>query len=396
MRITEVEPILLRGEGHYGATTGAEEASDNADWQLLVRVATDEGLEGWADVETLAPAAVAIIAGRGMELMGFRTLADLLLGEDPMDVEAIWDRLYVGSAYYGRRGIAMHCISALDNCLWAIRAEAAGVSLARLLGGRRRDKVMAYASTLFRATPEGMAAAARDYADKGYRAVKFGWGVFGADAGRDRELVAAAREALGPDRHLMVDPGWYPAGRGETGPHRTRREALALCDWLADYGVRWVEDFIHPERIADYAAARAASAVPIAAGEQLATIWDFERYIEEGCLDVVQPDLSRCGGLTVARQVAQLAERHGLELVPHSWLTHLLTGYSLQLIATLPRAPFVEFNVSQGPLTRGIANAPFTLDADGMVTIPDTPGIGVTVDRAFIAAHRVANAEILR
>lgn len=395
MKITAVEPILLKGEGHYGATAGAEEASDNADWQLLVRVGTDEGLEGWADVETLAPAAVAIIAGKGMQLLGFRTLADLLLGQDPMDVEALWDRLYVGSAYYGRRGIAMHCISALDNSLWSIRAQAAGVSLAKLLGGRRRDRVMAYASTLFRDTPEGMAAAARDYAGKGYRAVKFGWGVFGADDGRDRELVAAAREALGPDRHLMVDPGWYPAGRGEIGPHRTRREAMALCEWLADYDVRWVEDFIHPERVADYADVRAASPVPVAAGEQLATIWDFERYLEAGCLDVVQPDLSRCGGITVARQVAQLADRHGLDLVPHSWLTHLLTGYSLQLLATLPRAPFVEFNVSQGALTKGITDNPFTLDEDGMVNIPEAPGIGVAVDRDFIAAHRVPAAEIL-
>ena len=389
MRITEVEPILLRGQQQYRATAGSDEASDSGDWQLLVRVATDEGLIGWADVETLAPAAVAIIAGQGMSVMGFRTLGDLLIGEDPREVERLWDKLYIGSAYYGRRGIAMQCISAIDNCLWSIRAQAAGVSLARLLGARRRDRVLAYASTLFRETPEAMAEAALGYVARGFRAVKFGWGVFGEDPGRDRELVAAAREALGSDRHLLVDPGWYPVGWKQPGPMRSRREAIALCEWLADYDVGWVEDFIHPERFDEYAYVRAVSPVPVAAGEQVATVWDFERFIGQGCVDVVQPDLSRCGGVTVAKKIAEMAEEAGIDLVPHSWLTHLLTGYSLQLIATLPRARFVEFNVSQSVLTRGIARASFDLASDGTVPIPDTPGIGAVVDLEFIKAHRV-------
>lgn len=390
MRITAVEPILLKGEERYGSTAGGQEATDNGDWQLLVRVATDEGLEGWADVETLAPPAVAIIAGPGMAVMGFKSLSELLIGENPLEVERLWDRLYVGSAYYGRRGIAMQCMSAIDNCLWSIRAQAAGVSLSTLLGGRRRDRVTAYASTLFRDTPEGMAAAAKGYVDLGFRAVKFGWGVFGEDPRRDRELVAAAREALGPDRDLLVDPGWYPVGWSKPGQMRSRREAIALCEWLADYNVGWVEDFIHPERFDEYAAVRAASPVPVAAGEQVATVWDFERFIREGCVDVIQPDLSRCGGLTVARRVAELAKEAGIDLVPHSWLTHLLTGYSLQLIATLPRARFLEFNVSQSGLTRGVTRGvPFRLEPDGTVLIPDGPGIGVEVDIDFVNAHRV-------
>ena len=388
MRITEVEPILLKGTQTYGATSGAEEATDNGDWQLLIRVATDQGLTGWADVETLAPAAVAIIAGQGMAVLGFKTLGELLIGENPLDVERLWDKLYVCSAYYGRRGIAMQCISAIDNALWSIRSQAAGISLARLLGGRRHDRVMAYASTLFRETPEGMKAAAQGYVDKGFHAVKFGWGIFGEDPGRDRELVAAAREALGPKRQLLVDPGWYPAGWKKPGPMRSRREAIALVEWLADYGVGWCEDFIHPERFDEYAHVRAVSPTPIAAGEQVATVWDFERFIGEGCVDVIQPDLSRCGGVSVAKRVAEMAEQAGIDLVPHSWLTHLLTGYSLQLISTLPRARFVEFNVSQSALTAGIAKASFALQADGTVPIPDVPGIGVTVDEDFIRRHR--------
>ena len=388
MKITEVEPILLRGSVAYGAGASGAEATDNGDWQLLIRVATDEGLTGWSDVETLAPAAVSIIAGEGMATVGFQTLGSLLVGENPLDVERLWDKLYVGSAYYGRRGIAMHCISALDNCLWSIRAQAAGMPLAELLGGRRRDKVMAYASTLFRSTPEGMIEAANGYIDKGYRAVKFGWGVFGQDPGRDRELVAAARQALGPDRYLMVDPGWYPTVTPNRMQPRSRADNETLCQWLGDYDVRWVEDFIHPENFDEYAAVRAASPVPVAAGEQVSTVWEFARFIESGCVDVIQPDLTRCGGLTVAKQVAQLANRAGIDLVPHSWLTHLLTGYSLQLIATLPRAHFVEFNVSQSPLTAGIAPTSLMLDAEGCIAIPAGVGIGIDVDTDFVDAHR--------
>ena len=392
MKITAVDQILLKGADTYTATSSGAEATDNGDWQLIVRVETDAGLTGWADIETLGPAAVSIIKGPGMSILGFRSLAELAIGQNPLATDRLWERLYIGSAYYGRRGIAIQCLSAIDNACWSIRAQAAGLPLSELLGGRRRDRVMAYASTLFRATPDGMAAAAQGYIDQGFRAVKFGWGVFGEDEGRDRELVAAARQVLGPNRHLLVDPGWYPAGWQDPDRWRprSRRDAIRLCTWLADYQVGWCEDFIHPDRFDEYAAVRAESPTPLAAGEQVATSWDFERFIRGACVDVVQPDLSRCGGITVAREVARLAEEAGIDLVPHSWLTHLLTGYSLQLVSTLPRAPYVEFNVSQSRLTRGIASGPFTLDADGMIAIPHTVGIGVAVDEAFINAHRVA------
>jgi L-rhamnonate dehydratase len=391
MRITNVEPILLRGAETYRATEGASEAVDNGDWQLLVKVSTDEGLTGWSDVETLAAAAAACIDGPGMSILGFRSLKELLVGEDPLgDAQELWDKLYIGTCYYGRRGVALHCISAIDNCLWSIRAQAAGVSLGELLGGRRCDRVTAYASTLFRETPEAMFAAARGYAERGFRAVKFGWGVFGEDPARDLELVAAAREALGPKRELMVDPGWYGAGWKGPWQPRTRDDNVRLCQSLAPYGVRWIEDFIHPELFDDYAAVRRTSPAPLAAGEQLSTIWDFERLIRGGCVDVVQPDLTRCGGLTVALQIARLADESGIDLVPHSWLTDLLTAYSLHLIGTRQRPVFVEFNVAQSGLTRGICGGALSLNDDGTVSIPRGIGLGVAVDDDFVAAHRAA------
>ncbi|MCI0359238.1 MAG: mandelate racemase/muconate lactonizing enzyme family protein [Planctomycetaceae bacterium] len=389
MRITNVEPILLRGEQSYVATAGAAEATDNGDWQLLVKVTTDEGLVGWSDCETLASVAMACINGPGMSVLGFRCLKDLVIGEDPLEAEQLWHKLYIGTSYFGRRGAAIHCISAIDNCLWSIRAQAAGVSLGELMGRPKIDRVRAYASTLFRETPDAMFEAARHYVERGFKAVKFGWGVFGEDPARDLELVAAARDALGPDRDLMVDPGWY--GAGWKGPWRPRTldDNIALCQSLAPYRVRWIEDFIHPELFDDYAEVRRQSPAPLAAGEQLATIWDFKRLIDGRCVDVVQPDLTRCGGLTVARQVADLADDAGIDLVPHSWLTDLLTAYSLHLVGSLARPVLVEFNVSQSALTRGVCGGALSLNSDGTVTIPRGVGLGVQVDEAFVEAHRV-------
>lgn len=394
MRITDVEAILLRGDQAYAATASGDEAVDNGDWQLLVKVSTDEGLVGWSDVETLPAAAMACIAGPGLGVLGFRSLRDLAVGLDPCDPVACWDTLFVGSSYYGRRGAAIHALSAIDNCLWSIKAQAAGVPLWQLLGRKRCDRVMAYASTLFRETPDAMVAAARSYVERGFRAVKFGWGVFGEDPGRDVELVAAARDALGPDRLLMVDPGWYGAGwKGPWRP-RTLEENVVLCERLAPFGVRWVEDFIHPEKFDEYAAVRRRSPVPLAAGEQLATPWEFARLLEQQCVNVVQPDLTRCGGLTVARQIAELAAKHTVDLVPHSWLTDLLTAYSLHLVATLEHPLLVEFNVSQSRLTRGVCGGQLRLNDDGTVTIPDGPGLGVTVDEDFVERARRAAASL--
>ncbi|GAA2756349.1 mandelate racemase/muconate lactonizing enzyme family protein [Actinopolymorpha rutila] len=389
MRITDVTPFLLRGNQTYGAHAGAAEATDQGDWLLLVRVRTDEGLEGWSDVETMGPVAARVLQGSGMSALGFRTIHEQLLGRDATDVEAIWDELYVATAYYGRRGVAMHCMSAVDNCLWSIRAQAAGVSLAQALGGRRRDRLPAYASTLFRPTPEENAAAAQRYVDLGFTGMKFGWGGFGTDPGADRDNLAALRETLGPDRALMIDPGWYveDAGRPRV---RTMTETTTMLETLGDGAPYWVEDIVHPERTEQYAVLAAEFPhLRFAAGEQQATIWELRRLVRDHGIAVVQPDLSRCGGLTVASALAPDAARAGVEIVTHSWLTDLLHAYSLHFLSTLPEARWVEFNVAQSELSAGVVNKSLTLAADGTVTVPDGAGLGVEVDLAFVEANAV-------
>jgi L-rhamnonate dehydratase len=394
MKIVDVSPFLLRGDESYGSHAGAAEATDQGDWLLLVRVSTDEGVVGWSDVETLGPVAARVISGAGMGAMGFRTLRDELIGKDPLDVERLWQELYLATAYYGRRGVAMHAISAVDNCLWSIRAQVAGVDLATALGGRRRDRIPAYASTLFRQTPEENAAAAARYVELGFGGVKFGWGGFGIDSALDRENLSAIRDALGPQRAMMTDPGWYIV-EGDRPRVRTPEQTRRMLKVLADFDPYWIEDFIHPETPAEYAHFKDEfPQLRFAAGEQLATRWDFERLIDEARIDVIQPDLSRCGGLTVARQVAMSSSAASHEIVTHSWLTDLLHAYSLHFLATLERAPWVEFNVAQSELSKGVTTSRMTLDADGTVAVPTGPGIGVQVDESFVRHAAVNQADV--
>jgi L-rhamnonate dehydratase len=369
VKISDVRPYLLRGEERYGSNAGGDEATDQGDWLLLVRV--------------------RVIKGDGMSALGFRTLDELLVGRELDDQAQIWDELFIGTAYYGRRGVAVQAISAVDNCLWSIRAQAAGVPLSALLGGARRDRLPAYASTLFRRTPDDNAAAARGYVERGFTGVKFGWGGFGTDAALDADNVAAIRDSLGADRTLMVDPGWYVSSGGRARL-RTAEETRTMLEGLTVVHPYWVEDFVHPECTDDYQMwKRAFPDLRFAAGEQQATVWELRRLVRSTGVDVVQPDLSRCGGLSVARQLVLDAEECGVELVTHSWLTDLLHSYSLHFLSTLPSATWVEFNVAQSSLTRGAVRGRLTMGSDGTVEVPSGIGIGVEVDPDFVKARAV-------
>lgn len=219
--------------------------------------------------------------------------------------------------------------------------------------------------------------------------MKFGWGNFGLDPGRDRENLAAIATALGDDRALMIDPGWYVEDAG-TPRVRSVPETRAMLHLLTELELEWVEDFVHPETPADYAAFKAEfPTLRFAAGEQHATRWDFHRLIHEGGVDVLQPDLSRCGGLTVARFLASDAEAMRRRVVTHSWLTDLLHAYSLHYLATLRRATWVEFNVAQSVLSQGVTTQRLALADDGTLAVPNGSGLGVEVDLGFVRARRV-------
>jgi L-alanine-DL-glutamate epimerase-like enolase superfamily enzyme len=384
LKITAVELFVLKSEGLYNNAQGSEEPLGPT-YMGLVKVSTDAGITGYSDMETCAGVAKACVDApkwsqeEGMEC--FDGLASLLVGENPLEVERLWYRMYRGSIYYGRRGVAIQAISAIDIALWDICGKCYGQPVHILLGGKWRDKVRAYASTLFRPTPDAMREAARTYLDEGFTAVKFGWGGFGKDERADVRLVEAAREALGDRCDLLVDTGWFV--------ERTPKEAIRLVKALAPYRPFLVEELLHPEDYDGYRQVAEAVDIPIACGEQEATEWGFRELIERGRVDVLQPDLTRCGGFTVARKIVHMAERANRLVIPHSWSSDLLTAASLHLTAFQRRAEFVEFSTSQGPLSRMLVKEPLRMQ-DGYLHVPEGPGLGVEVNDAVIEQYRVA------
>jgi L-alanine-DL-glutamate epimerase-like enolase superfamily enzyme len=384
MKIASVELFVLKSPGLYNNAAAAEEPLGPT-YMGLVKVTTDSGICGYSDMETCAGVAKACVDAprwsqeEGMEC--FDGLASLLAGENPLEVERLWYRMYRGSIYYGRRGVAIQAISAIDIALWDICGKVYGQPLCILLGGKWRDKVRAYGSTLFRPTTGAMKEAVKSYVGDGFTAVKFGWGVFGRDMSTDIKLVEAAREELGTSRDLLVDTGWFV--------ERTPKEAIQVVRALESFKPYLIEELLHPEDYDGYRQVAEAVDTRIACGEQEATEWGFEQLIERGRLDVLQPDLTRCGGFTAARKIVHMAERANRLVIPHSWSSDLLTAASLHLAAFQRRAPFVEFSTSQGPLSRQLVKEPLRME-NGFLRIPEGPGLGVEVNDEIVNQYRIA------
>ena len=197
----------------------------------------------------------------------------------------------------------------------------------------------------------------------------------------DVKLVEAAREELGPGRDLLVDTGWFV--------ERTPKEAIQVVRSLEPFQPYLIEELLHPEDYDGYRQVAEAVETRIACGEQEATEWGFQELIERGRVDVLQPDLTRCGGFTVARKIVHMAERANRLVIPHSWSSDLLTAASLHLTAFQRRAPFVEFSTSQGPLSRLLVKEPLRME-DGFLRVPEAPGLGMEVNDAVINQYRIA------
>jgi L-rhamnonate dehydratase len=367
MKITDIEVLILEGAEDYGISESDSESHGPNRTCVLV-VSTDEGVSGIAQMESQPDVIAAVVRAPGEASGSFSGLRALALGENPLEVDVLWDKLFKGSYYYGRRGAALQAISGIDIACWDIMGKWTGLPVATLLGGKRRDRVRAYASTLFRHSPEAMRDASRAYRAQGFTAVKFGWGPFGEDPEQDVALVAAAREGLGDSCELMVDAGWRP--------RRRYKEALAMVRSLEPYRPYWVEEPCFPEDYATFRRLSDAASTRIAAGEAEATIWGFYQLAEVGGVDVLQPDLSRCGGFTIARRISYLADYLNIQVCPHAWGTGILTAATLQFAVTLPGETFLEFNTSDDSISRLPLKDPLTME-DGYVALPPRSGIGV-------------------
>ncbi len=342
----------------------------------LVRIEASDGTVGWG--ECWGPVA-------GTRETVESVLAPHVLGEDPREVERLYDRLYdVGRATY-QTVVPLPAISGIDLALWDLAGKLRDEPVATLLGGRRREAARPYATGHYfpktddvESVYEKVVAEAEANADAlGAVKLKTGLSLLGYGPAEDVELVRRVREAIGPDVTVMVDANYA----------YDRTDARRVGRALEDEDVHWFEEPVVPEDIDGYARLAETLDVPVAGGE-CHTPAEFDRLFERGGLDVAQPDVCIVGGLTPARRIARRAHDHGVPLVPHVWGTSVALAASLQLIATLPTEPWLEFDRSPNPLREELSPAPFAPE-DGVVAVPDGPGLGVELDGNAIERYRV-------
>lgn len=370
MKITEVESIYLKIPDLDASKC------DGTQDTLMIRIHTDEGITGLGEVDSVPLVAKAAIDAPASHSIA-TGLRSLLIGENPLEIDRLWEKMYRGTIYFGRSGPAIHAMSGIDMALWDIAGKHAGRSVSSMLGGAYRTKLKAYASSLMPDTIEEAVRLAGQYAAEGYKAIKFGWGPIGRDAAFDERQIRAIRETVGDDVDIMIDAGlaWDLKG------------ALKMAEVYEKYGVYWLEEPLHPEDIAGYRELSDRSRLNIACGEQESGVNAFRRLIEDGHLDIIQPDLGRCGGLTEGKRIAYMAHERHKKVVPHAFKTGILVAASTHFAAAIPNGFMIEHTVSTSPLTRELVVEPITFK-DGYVHVPDRPGLGVTVDENVVNKYR--------
>jgi L-rhamnonate dehydratase len=374
VRITDVEAIVLR------QPVLDDGIADGSQDDLVIKVHTDEGVVGIGEVDSAPEAVRALVDAPGSHAIA-NSLHGLLVGEDPEDVERLWQKMYRGLIYVGRRGIALHAISGIDIALWDLKGKAAGKPVSELLGGAKRDKVRAYASMLMPDTTVETADRVGALCDDGFTAVKLGWGPLGRDPEHDVRLAAAAKDAAG-GCDVLID-----AGHGYGADART---AIGVARELERLGVFWLEEPFLPDEYEAYAELADEVDIRVASGEQDTTVWGFRELIERGRVDVVQPDVTRCGGITELLRIAELARERGVETVPHAWKSGIIKAASLHVNAVLPDALYQEYCVADTPINQTLTKERLPLDSDGFVAVPTGPGLGVELDDDVVERYRVS------
>jgi L-rhamnonate dehydratase len=340
---------------------------------LLVEIFTDDGLVGVGNAALSPPVTKQVI-----DLY----LKPLLVGENPWDVERLWQHMYRRTMAFGRKGIGMVAISALDIALWDLLGKSAKQPVYRLLGGRTKPRIPVYASRLYSVALAELEHEAKRYQQEGYRAMKlrFGWGPADGARGMQRnlELVRTVRQAVGDEIDVMADAymGW------------TLDYAKRMLPLLEPFGLRWLEEPVIPDDIHGYAALKSYGKIPIAGGEHEFTLYGFRELLEARALDYIQFDTNRVGGITQARKIAALAEAHSIPVIPHAGQMH-----NYHIVMASLNSPLAEYfpvvDVEVGNelfwyIFRGEPRA-----KDGFIDLDETPGLGLTVDEPGLEQFEV-------
>ncbi len=339
----------------------------------LVRIEADDGTVGWG--EAISQFHEASLATKLLVDQGF---APLILGQDPLEVERLWQAMCTHAYWYGVEGIAAFAISAIDMALWDLKGKLLGQPVATLLGGRVKDAIPAMGSVIF--DMQDLDWTLGEFAfmkDEGYRIVKAGWGMtpealFGQDGARDLRYLEAVRELIGVELSLVVDT---PGAKGLWDvPTAIRR----FREWER-FDLRWVEQPLPPADLEGYARLRAASlGTPVGTGEDEWSPETYKRILDAGAADVLQLDPGRCLGITGCRETVKLIENAGLKYTMHSWSGALNTAASLHVLAISASGDTLDFKPHESPMQHDLVDDPW-VQQDGLLALRDEPGLGVSI-----------------
>ena len=371
MKITKIEAIELHlPESHLGPELTVRHT-------LIVKVHTDEGIVGVGEVDS-CPSVIKATIDAPLSYNPVSGLGQLLIGENPLGIRKLNDKMYQASFYYGRRAVVIHAIGGIDIALWDIAGKYHNQPIYQLLGGAFHKKIRAYASTLFGKNGNETSEIGKKWISKGFTAVKFGWDPMGQSEKLDLELVAGARHGVGDKNDVLIDAGccWDTV------------TAIRRAKQFEDYGIFWLEEPLAQDNIEGYGKLSKVSNVPIAAGEGDAGRFAWRDLIERGGIHIAQIDLAR-NGFTEAMRIADMAEDRSLKVVNHFWTTGINLAAGLHFLASRKTTFICEYCVEESSLRWDVTKQKMEIDADGFVHVPEGPGLGVDLNEETIDRFRV-------
>ncbi len=374
MKITAVEAIHLRAEDPL------IELFDGSYDDCVLVVHTDSGLTGIGETESMAPAIQAIVRGPSAHNHA-RALSAVLLGADPSDPVALWQQMFESTDYLGRRGLTMHAIGGLDLALWDLRGQIEGKPIHELLGGARRDRLPAYGTIYPMAQmPEQVRDQVAAGQARNLRHFKFAadpWWL--DDIALTGRLLSAARQQAGPEAHLIVDAALS---------YRSAEEGLRLYPAYRDVGIWFLEAPLPLDDVEGHLE-MSRHGLPLGVGDLgLTHVREFIEMMDLGGASICQPDISQVGGFTGILQVAAAAHARDKRVITHGYKTNIEIAANLHFLAAQPNVEPLEFSLSNSPLRWHTTNEHFPVEEDGCVRIPQTPGLGVTLNPETIERYR--------
>ena len=367
MKIIDVETIYIKEKKIEKRTDGSQDA-------LLVKITTDSGIIGWGEVDSCPVVASAIInAPYSHKLVD--GLKNIIVGENPLEIEGLWDKMYQNTIYYGRNGAVIQAMAGIDIALWDIKGKFLNLPIYELMGGCFVDKMRVYSSNMFQFNLEDTLERVQIAIDTGHTAVKFGWEPFGFDEALDLKYVEEIRKKLGNNLDFMLDVGliW------------DAKTTIKRAKSYEPYNLFWIEEPLHPDNYHGYGIVSDKCIQHIAAGEEECSITGFKNLIDLGNIDIVQIDVTRCG-LTQAKKIADYANILGKKVCNHNFTTDINSAASLHFLCSIPNSLVMEYCQEKGEISRKLCSNPVKIK-DGFAHLPTEPGLGVIPNKEIIENH---------